>query len=414
MNLRFNTTIGEVLEGLGGSLKTGPFGTTLKASEYAEIGGVPVVSVGEVGMGSLRIGPATPRVGEEVLRRLPEYVLQKGDIVFGRKGAVDRCALVRENESGYFLGSDGIRLRLPPSIDSEYLASELQSAQVCNWLRANSLGTTMPSLNQEILRRVPIRLPALVEQRQIAETLQDADNLISSIERLIAKKQAIKQGMMQQLLTGRTRLSTYCRQWEDRAAGDIGEFKGGSGFPIRFQGETSGEYPFYKVSDMNSAHNGLFMTVASNYISEHQRKQISAVVMPANAIIFAKVGAAVFLERKRILTRPSCVDNNMAAFTVDETRADVRFIYYLLELFPMSSLVATGALPSLNGRQLRSIPLSLPSDLAEQRAISSVLTDVDAELEVLRARAAKARDIKTGMMQQLLTGRTRLPVEAGS
>ena len=114
MNLRFNTTIGEVLEGLGGSLKTGPFGTTLKASEYAEIGGVPVVSVGEEGMGSLRIGPATPRVGEEVLRRLPEYVLQKGDIVFGRKGAVDRCALVRENESGYFLGSDGIRLRLPP------------------------------------------------------------------------------------------------------------------------------------------------------------------------------------------------------------------------------------------------------------------------------------------------------------
>ncbi|MEP9415452.1 restriction endonuclease subunit S [Gordonia sp. VNQ95] len=341
-----------------------------------------------------------------------KYLVMPGDVIYSKIRPYLRKAYKCDFRA--LCSADMYPLSPRPGTDPSFVLHSLLGQDFTDFAASVSARSGIPKINREELAEFRLYTPNPGEQRAIGQALDDADRSISTLERLIAKKQAIKQGMMQQLLTGRTRLSTYCRQWEDRAAGDIGEFKGGSGFPIRFQGETSGEYPFYKVSDMNSAHNGLFMTVASNYISEHQRKQISAVVMPANAIIFAKVGAAVFLERKRILTRPSCVDNNMAAFTVDETRADVRFIYYLLELFPMSSLVATGALPSLNGRQLRSIPLSLPSDLAEQRAISSVLTDVDAELEVLRARAAKARDIKTGMMQQLLTGRTRLPVEAGS
>ncbi|MEB4132853.1 restriction endonuclease subunit S [Mycobacterium ulcerans] len=165
---------------------------------------------------------------------------------------------------------------------------------------------------------------------------------------------------------------------------------------------------------MNKAGNQLFMTSANNYISEPQRKQIGAIVMPTGAIVFAKVGAAVFLERKRILAQPSCIDNNMAAFMPDTSSADVRFVYYVLTNFPMASLVATGALPSLNGRQLRSIPLSMPTDLDEQRALARVLTDADAEIDVLRTRVDKARAAKIGVMQELLTGRTRLPVEATS
>ena len=89
--------------------------------------------------------------------------------------------------------------------------------------------------------------------------------------------------------------------------------------------------------------------------------------------MFAKVGAAIFLERKRFLTQTSCIDNNMAAMTIDPAKGDVRFIHYSLTNFPMSSLVATTALPSVNGGQLRSIPLSLPTNLEEQRAIATLL-----------------------------------------
>ena len=201
-------------------------------------------------------------------------------------------------------------------------------------------------------------------------------------------------------------MSTTSRVW---LAGDLGTFRGGSGFPIRHQGKKSGDLPFFKVSDMNSGGNELFMTRANNYISEAQRKTLGAVRMPAQAIVFAKVGAAVFQERKRILAQDSCIDNNMAAFIVDKGKLDVRFAHYLLTAFRMSDLVAVGALPSLNGRQLRSIPLLVPSDLAEQRRIVAALADADSLIATLERLIAKKQAIKQGMMQQLVTGRTRLP-----
>ena len=193
------------------------------------------------------------------------------------------------------------------------------------------------------------------------------------------------------------------------SAGDLGTFRGGSGFPVRYQGQKSGELPFFKVSDMNNDGNELFMSRANNYISEAQRKTLGAVRVPAQAIVFAKVGAAVFLERKRILTQDSCIDNNMAAFIVDKSKIDVRFAHYLLTAFALSDLVAVGALPSLNGRQLRSIPLLVPTDLAEQRRIVATLADADELISTIERLIAKKRAIKQGMMQQLLAGRTRLP-----
>jgi type I restriction enzyme, S subunit len=170
-------TIGELLARDGGSVKTGPFGTTLKAHEYSQVG-VPVISVGEVGYGVLRVTASTPRAPQEVLERLPEYLLAAGDIVFGRKGAVDRSALVKPEQSGWFLGSDGIRLRLPATCDARFVAYQLQSPQVRAWLLQHATGTTMPSLNQGTIERITIALPGLEEQRAISHILGTLDNRI--------------------------------------------------------------------------------------------------------------------------------------------------------------------------------------------------------------------------------------------
>jgi type I restriction enzyme S subunit len=113
------------------------------------------------------------------------------------------------------------------------------------------------------------------------------------------------------------------------------------------------------------------------------------------------------LERKKILGQPSCIDNNMAAFVLDQSRADVRFVHTLLLSKKLGSLVATTALPALNGKQLGEMILTLPP-LPEQRAIATVLTEMDRELAVLTQRRDKTRALKQAMMQELLTGRTRL------
>ena len=193
------------------------------------------------------------------------------------------------------------------------------------------------------------------------------------------------------------------------AASEFAKFKGGSGFPTRYQGSKSGHFPFFKVSDMNNPGNERMMIRANNYITEEQRQEIGAVVIPAGAVVFAKVGAAVFLERKRVLAQDSCIDNNMAAMIADPLRARTSFVYYQLTAFQLSSLVATTALPSLNGSQLRSIPLALPPTLEEQDRIVQALSDADRMIAKLERLIGKKQAIKRGMMQQLLTGKTRLP-----
>lgn len=188
-------------------IKTGPFGTLLKASEYSEGDGVPLISVGEIREGFLRISSQTPRVAEAVTRRLPQYVLRSGDIVFGRKGGVERSALVRQSQEGWFLGSDGISVRPTQDCSAEYLALQFQSKRVQLWLLQNAIGTTMPSLNQRILRNVAIPFPRTkAEQDAIVAILSDMGAEIAALEAKLTKARQLKQGMMQELLTGRIRL----------------------------------------------------------------------------------------------------------------------------------------------------------------------------------------------------------------
>ncbi len=188
------TTLGALLAAQGGSIKTGPFGTVLKAHEYTAIG-VPLISVGEIGYGTFRIHEKTPRVSEEVVTRLPEYVLRVGDVVFGRKGAVDRSARISPAQDGWFLGSDGIRLRLPDTTDSRFMAYQLQSEPVRRWILQHATGTTMASLNQGVIERIPVTLPPLAEQRSIAHVLGSLDDKIELNRKMNATLEAIARAL---------------------------------------------------------------------------------------------------------------------------------------------------------------------------------------------------------------------------
>ncbi len=210
----------------------------------------------------------------------------------------------------------------------------------------------------------------------------------------------------------RTEVGVIPVDWSLVAAGEIGRFRGGNGFPTKHQGGISGTHPFFKVSDMSNEGNETFMRTANNYISETTRKTLGANLFQENSIVFAKVGAAVFLERKKILAQQSCLDNNMAAYELDEKKADYRFIYYRLLHTKFGDFVSTTALPSLSGAVLSKISFPLPS-LPEQRVIATALSDVDALLTQLDQLIAKKRDLKQAAMQQLLTGQTRLPGFSG-
>jgi type I restriction enzyme S subunit len=168
------TTLGELEKNGNAEVQTGPFGTVLKASEYSSQG-VPVISVGEIRHGYIYVSDRTPKVSEEITKKLPEFVLKAGDIVFGRKGAIDRNSIINESQSGWFLGSDGIRLRLSGLMDSRFVSYQFRCSSVGKWLLQNSSGSVMPSLNQKTLNRLPLWLPSLEDQQVISNTLSSID-----------------------------------------------------------------------------------------------------------------------------------------------------------------------------------------------------------------------------------------------
>lgn len=283
--------------------------------------------------------------------------------------------------------------------------------------------TGVPQLTVPQIKDVLIPLPPLPEQQRIAKALSDVDALISTTEKLIQKKKNIKQGAMQNLLTGKKRLPGFGPQtkspaykqtelglipedWEVKNIKELGVFISGSGFPLIEQGRKNEKYPFFKVSDFNNLGNENKLISASNYVSETVASKLCCKIVKKNSIVFAKIGAAIMLERKRITAYDCCIDNNMMAFTVNSDN-DFSYLCYNFQQIPFASLSSSTALPSLSskiiGNQLISVPLK-----EEQTAIANVLSSMDKEIETLNTKLEKYRNLKTAMMQQLLTGKIRL------
>lgn len=267
--------------------------------------------------------------------------------------------------------------------------------------------TTRALTNGTQLSAIEIVVPPKPEQEAIAKSLTEIDDLISSLEKLITKKKAIKQGAMQELLTGKRRLPGFSGEWEEKPISFFGNFISGNCFPIEYQGCPRGELPFYKVSDFNNAGNSRVMGRANNYISHNIASVLSCKIIPKNSVVFAKIGAAISLERKRITGFDCCIDNNMMSFLPYQKNI-AAYMCYLFQTIRFGEFVEATALPSLSGKTIGEIQRIFPPTVEEQIAIATVLSDLDFEIEALEQKLTKYRQVKQGMMQQLLTGKIRL------
>lgn len=330
-----------------------------------------------------------------------EYLYDKESVLIGRKGTIDRP---QHTEKPFWTIDTLFYTKIFGNINPKYIYYLFKTI---NW-RSYNEATGVPSLNTTTVESIRVASPPFPEQLAIAEVLSDVDDLINSIESLIDKKQKIKQGAMQELLTGKKRLPGFSGAWETRRIAELGDFGSGDGFPIKYQKIKHGEYPFFKVSDMSNQNNEIYMNTASNYISEDVKNKIGSTVFPKGTIVFAKIGAAIFLERKRILVHPSCIDNNMMGFIVNEEICNINFIHMVLTNMKFGKMTRTSALPSLNSSDIGQVELLIPKTLHEQQAIAQILSDMDYEIETLEEKLKKYRALKQGMMQELLTGRIRL------
>lgn len=241
----------------------------------------------------------------------------------------------------------------------------------------------VPHTNLGILRAYQFPAPPLQEQRAIAEALSDVDSLLAALDQLIAKKRDLKQAAMQQLLTGQTRLPGFHQHWQAKQLREVLSIRHG-----RSQREVEsndGPYPILA--------SGGQIGLAGAYLYDRP---------------------SVLIGRKGTIDRPQYMDRPF--WTVDtlfysEMRGtnSAKFMYYRFCLIDWHQHNEASGVPSLNAKTIESITVLCPEP-PEQSAIADTLTAMDAELTGLEQRREKTRAIKQGMMQELLTGRTRLVV----
>ncbi|MEN3029947.1 restriction endonuclease subunit S [Chromobacterium amazonense] len=324
---------------------------------------------------------------------------KKGDILLSAAGTLGKT-VIYNGEDAYFQDSNIVWLDIEHSkIKNEYL---YQCYQTIKW--ASPEGSTISRLYNGIIRNTKIPLPPTeTEQQAIATALSDVDALIAGLEKLIAKKRDLKQAAMQQLLTGQTRLPGFSGEWEVKRLGDIARIQRGASprpidSPIWFDENSS--IGWVRISDVTSA--GMYLTETMQRLSPQGVQQSRPV---ASGSLIMSICATV--GRPVITAIDVCIHDGFVVF--DNLQADKRFLFYVLKWIETgwSKHGQTGSQMNLNTPLINGTEVNLPSPV-EQTAIAAALSDMDVELAALEARLAKTRALKTGMMQELLTGRTRL------
>ncbi|MXY99477.1 restriction endonuclease subunit S [Candidatus Poribacteria bacterium] len=360
--------------------------------------GIKRDDVTDEGVPCIRYGELYTRYQDYILKvasRIPPDVaetalpIKTGDLLFAGSGEtaeeIGQCAAYLGKEQAY-AGGDVIVLT-PSGQNPIFLGHLMNSPMVAAQKARMGQGDAVVHIYINNLAQVQIELPPITEQNAVAEVLSDVDGLINALDALIAKKRAIKQATMQQLLTGKTRLPGFSGAWETKLLGDIAHIKTGS--KNNEDKNDNGQYPLF---------------VRSAVV-----ERINSYCFDGEAILVPGEGGIENIFHY-INGRFDC---HQRVYMINQFVDDVfgKLIYYIMVLqFGRHAMQNTvkATVDSLRLPTFQTFTFSIPKDIAEQRAIATVLSDMDAEIAALEQRRDKTIAIKQGMMQQLLTGRVRL------
>ena len=269
-----------------------------------------------------------------------------------------------------------------------------------------SFGTGQPLIKASELKKLSIMVPENASEiTNIQKFLEVLSDTIALHERKLELIKKLKQAYLQQMFTKKEmqkpllRFVGFTQEWEQRKLGDIGLTTSGVGFPEVEQGGKDGT-PFYKVSDMTIAGNKVIMARANNYVTDLQIQQKHwKPITKVPAIIFAKVGAALLLNRKRLANSSFLIDNNMMAYSFG-VDWDVAFGLALFQTIKLQKYAQTGALPSFNGSDISDIKICLPNK-EEQVHIGLVFTSLDKDIDLHERKLLEFIRLKRGYLQKL-------------
>ena len=335
---------------------------------------------------------------------VPEkLIVLNGDLLIcarsGSRSLIGKCALIDKYAVGMTFGAFMSIFRSP---DNRFVLYCFQSEIVKKQIHEH-LGATINQITNKSLKSFLIPCPTLEERGAIATVLSDADGLIKALDALIEKKRAFMQAAMQQLLTGKKRLPGFEGEWETKRLGELTTSKSGGTPPTSISRFYNGGIPWISITDMTGV--GKWISITDRTLSQEGLDRINVQLWPPKTVFYAMyasigeccIGSVELSSSQAILGIQT------------KSSLDSEYLYYHLVFRKDDArkMAQRGTQANLNAEIVRNFQIPLPT-IQEQHAIATVLSDMDAEITALERRRDKAEQIKQAMMQELLTGRTRL------
>ena len=342
--------------------------------------GVPFINAGHLQKGKVDYS-SMDYISHEKYNQLSGAKIQQHDILLCLRGSLGKYALVT-TDGGAPASSIAVIRPNTERIDPVYLSQIIASSIFQKQIEVENNGSSQPNLSAKSVSDFKIPLPSLEEQQNIAAALYDTDNMIGLLEKQLSKKIAIKKGSMQELLTGKNRLPGYNSPWVSKKIYDIAPLQ--RGFDLPYSELVDGSVPVVFSNGINANHNAAM----------------------------AK-GPGVITGRSGTIGKIHYVDSdywphNTTLWVTNFKGNSPRFVYYLFHLVNWTDYMTGSGVPTLNRNDVHAKVMLIPEDVKEQEAIAATLLSMDSEINALEQKLAKYRQIKQGMMQQLLTGKIRL------
>lgn len=404
------------IESLVDEVSMGPFGSDITVSNFVS-SGVPVLNGSNVAQERL-YDSFENFVTPEKARTLKKAVARRGDVVVTHRGTIGQISYIPEDSmfEKYVVSQSQFRVRFSRKILPSWVVSYFHSESGSKKLLEGKGHTGVPAIAQptRTFRTLLLPVPPLPEQREIATALSDMDALLDGLDRLIAKRRAIKQATMQQLLSGQTRLPGFSGEWEVRSLLEIAGYQKtlfDDGDWVEAEHITGEGIRLVQTGNIGV---GKFLEKGDKkYIYESSFEKLKCKELKVGDILICRLaepaGRACILPdigEGRIITSvdvtifrplPGTADRN---FLIQVFSTDEWFRMVLDQVGGTThKRISRGSLGKLK------VPFPC---IKEQQAIATILTDMDAEITALETRRIKVRALKQGMMQELLTGRTRL------
>lgn len=325
------------------------------------------------------------------------YAVKKGDLVFNRTSETDEelgLAAVYTDDDPVVFGGFVIRGRPTNALfDPTYTGFAFRAPFIRSQIIARGQGAVRANIGQSDLKKVYVPLPPISEQISISSVLTNVNDLIQNLEQLISKKISIKQGAMQELLTGKRRLPGYSGKWVTKYLGDIAVVTMGQSPQSIFYNKNGVGLPLIQGNaDIEDR-----KTIIRTYTSSIPKKgKKGDTIMSVRAPV-GEIAKAAF---------DCCLGRGVCAISYTN-----EFLYHYLVFFEKSWTKHSkgSTFDSVNSKEVNELKIQLPMDEGEQIKIAESLSSMDREIETLQMKLEKLKHIKQGMMQVLLTGKIRLP-----